>query len=183
MFWKESKQSAFPSLPFYGDIHDIPCVREKSLKGSTNWSEQLQRNKTLITTTMTFSPTRRSELTCLQNYFPLDLFFEATGKVIRKAKVRGGGNAEWKDSDTTVSVKLKERAWGSWGTKISKTWTHIYSSDRGSSETLCYQSSLRYPLHNPNIAVKQLLWGGTPRQEAFDVLGLRWQEEGELTLA
>lgn len=90
MFWKESKQSAFPSLPFYGDIHDIPCVREKSLKGSTNWSEQLQRNKTLITTTMTFSPTRRSELTCLQNYFPLDLFFEATGKVIRKAKESEG---------------------------------------------------------------------------------------------
>lgn len=32
--------------------------------------------------------------------------------------------------------------------------------DRRSSETLCYRSSVRCPLHNPYIAVKQLLWGG-----------------------
>jgi len=63
----------------------------------------------LITTTMTFSHLEVKRLV-YKTVFPLDVLFEATGNLRRKAKdLQKEENAEQKESYTSESAKLKKR--------------------------------------------------------------------------
>lgn len=57
------------------------------------------------------------------------------GRSWGRQRSHSGRKMQNRKSHTTVSVKPKERAWGSRGTKISKTLTHIHSSDRRALRT------------------------------------------------